>query len=139
MAIDCSVDHLAVVGKRKIQQLRARVHSAWSGMENLQQLEFPSREFNIHPIQSHHPTLCIDGQSIGCFRNSIQMGRIAPKYGLCPRDKFSGLKGLAQIIVSAHFQPDKTVYFFDFRSHHNDRNITCLADFATDGQSIHTR
>ena len=60
-----------------------------------------------------------------------------PKYSLHPRKHLPGAKGLGDVVVRAHLQPQQLVEFLALRREHYDWYIGILADLTAQHQAVH--
>ena len=142
MAVYCAITDNPVVLIARLHQAVPGVHPSGLLHQRLQhakfyrsklELFFPGLALKLFGKQDNAPVFH------PVFPGGSRLLSYPPEYSAYTRNDLSWQKGFANIIVSPHFQPKKTINFINSRSEHQDGYGRKLPDFPADGQAIFSR
>ncbi len=140
MDIDGSRISLKIQTPEAIQQLLTSEYMVGLGGEEIEQLHFPGREYDLLCFTGHLIVLQINFQR-GKFngRIGIEQRIGSPQDRFDPRHQFVRIKRFHQVIICAQVEPFEFIAAFAFPGQHDDRSFLKSPDFFAHFPPIHLR
>ena len=126
VTVDSAVADDAVVRIDSVHQLVSTENLPGLVMQCLEQVELDSGQFTMCSAYGYHCLGLIESKLLSLVR-PVVFRLTASENCLDTGDDFPGAEGFADIIISTDLQTEKTVYFLNTCSEHDDGQVAALA------------